>query len=100
MGPPGCFDGLASNRYFEAIIKVVTKTISQGSQPSGHYRRALEQTKYENAKALLLEFERWLSGINESAADSLLEAIEEILSLHRLNYIGLKFFRIFCKKIL
>ena len=34
---------------------------------------------------MLLEFERWLRGINESAADSLLEAIEEILTLHRLK---------------
>lgn len=49
------------------------------------YRRALEQTKYEEAKALLLEFEKWLRGINESAADSLLEAIAEILTLHRLK---------------
>ncbi len=34
---------------------------------------------------MLLEFERWLRGINESAADSLLEALEEILTLHRLK---------------
>lgn len=34
---------------------------------------------------MLLEFERWLRGINESAADSLLEAIEEILTLQRLK---------------
>jgi len=34
---------------------------------------------------LLLEFEQWLRGINESAADSLLEAIEEILTVHRLK---------------
>ncbi len=29
--------------------------------------------------------EKWLRAINESAADSLLEAIEEILTLHRLK---------------
>ena len=29
--------------------------------------------------------ERWLRGINESAADSLLEALEEVLTLHRLK---------------
>ena len=49
------------------------------------FRTALEQTKYKDAKQLLLEFEKWLRGINESAADSLLEAIEEILTLHRLK---------------
>ena len=34
---------------------------------------------------MLLEFEKWLRGINESAADSLLEAAAEILPLHRLK---------------
>ncbi len=33
--------------------------------------------------------EKWLRGINESAADSLMEAIEEILTLHRLKVPGL-----------
>ena len=49
------------------------------------FRTALEQSKYEDARQMLLKFERWLRGINESAADSLLEAIEEILTLHRLK---------------
>ena len=49
------------------------------------FRTALEQTEYKDARQMLLEFERWLRGINESAADSLLEAIEEILTLHRLK---------------
>jgi transposase-like protein len=49
------------------------------------FRRALEQTSYSDAKQMLLSFEQWLRGINESAADSLLEAIEEILTLHRLK---------------
>src|SRR4030067_265100 len=34
---------------------------------------------------MLLEFEKWLRGINESAADSLIEAFEDILTLHRLK---------------
>lgn len=34
---------------------------------------------------MLMEFEKWLRAINASAADSLLEAIEEILTLHRLK---------------
>jgi len=46
---------------------------------------ALEQIRYEDARQMLLEFEKWLRAINASAADSLLEAIEEILTLHRLK---------------
>jgi transposase-like protein len=49
------------------------------------YRTALEQNSYTDAKQMLLVFEKWLRQINESAADSLLEAIEEILTLHRLE---------------
>lgn len=49
------------------------------------FRTALEQTRYEDARGMLLEMEKWLRGINESAADSLLEAMEEILTLHRLK---------------
>jgi transposase-like protein len=49
------------------------------------FRRALGQTSYQDAKQMLISLERWLRGINESAADSLLEAIEEVLTLHRLQ---------------
>lgn len=49
------------------------------------FRTALEQNSYNDAKAMLQDFERWLRGINESAADSLLEAFEELLTLHRLQ---------------
>ena len=49
------------------------------------YRRALELTRYAEARAELVVFEKWLREINESAADSLLEALEEILTLHRLQ---------------
>lgn len=49
------------------------------------YKTALEQNSYEDAYLMLKDFERWLRGINESAADSLLEALEDILTLHRLK---------------
>jgi transposase-like protein len=49
------------------------------------FKTALEQNSYEDAYQMLKEFERWLRGINESAADSLLEAFEDILTLHRLK---------------
>jgi len=53
------------------------------------FKTALEQSSYEDAKKMLQEFERWLRGLNESAADSLLEAFEDILMLHRLKVPGL-----------
>lgn len=49
------------------------------------FRAALEQNSYADAKRMLKEFEQWLSQINESAAESLREAREEILTLHRLK---------------
>jgi putative transposase len=49
------------------------------------FRTALEQTQYKDARQMLKEFEKWLRRINESAADSLMEAIEEILTLHSTN---------------
>ena len=45
------------------------------------FATALEQNSYKDAKKMLQEFERWLRDINESAADSLLEALEEVLEL-------------------
>ncbi len=49
------------------------------------FTTALEQNSHKDAKKMLTEFERWLRGINESAADSLLEAIEDVLTLHKLK---------------
>jgi transposase-like protein len=49
------------------------------------FRTALDQNSYEDARQMLRDMEKWLRGINESAADSLLEAIEEILTLHRMK---------------
>ncbi|HVN22489.1 MAG TPA: IS256 family transposase [Syntrophorhabdales bacterium] len=49
------------------------------------FMRALEQNRYEDAKKMLLDFEKWLRAINESAADSLKEALEEMLTVHRLH---------------
>ena len=46
---------------------------------------ALEQTSYSDARRMLLELEAWLRAKNESAADSLLEAFEELLTIHRLK---------------
>lgn len=46
---------------------------------------ALEQTEYGDAREMLLELEVWLRSKNESAADSLLEAFDELLTVHRLK---------------
>ncbi len=52
------------------------------------FRIALEQSSYDEAKKMLQSFEGWLLKLNESSADSLLEAFEEILTLHRLKITG------------
>jgi transposase-like protein len=49
---------------------------------------ALKQNLYADAKKMLRDLERWLRGINESAADSLNEAFEELLTLHRIKVPG------------
>jgi transposase-like protein len=49
------------------------------------FRIALEQNDYKEAEKLLRELEQWLRAINESAADSLLEAFDDLLTLHRLK---------------
>ncbi|MGH7830288.1 MAG: IS256 family transposase [Candidatus Binatia bacterium] len=49
------------------------------------FRASLEQNSYTDAKRMLKDFEQWLSQLNESAAESLREAREEILTLHRLK---------------
>lgn len=46
---------------------------------------ALQHTKYDDALKALKELEKWLRGINPSAANSLLEALDEILLIHRLE---------------
>jgi len=49
------------------------------------FRQALEQNDYRDAERELRAFQQWLRSINESAADSLQEAFEELLTLHRLK---------------
>jgi transposase-like protein len=55
------------------------------SEAHRRFRLALEQNDYKEAEKLLRELEQWLRAINESAADSLLEAFNELLTLHRLK---------------
>lgn len=49
------------------------------------YTKALALTSYKDAKDELLKLEKWLSEINASAAASQREAMEEILTVHRLK---------------
>ncbi len=46
----------------------------------------LEQNRYEGVKTIFLDFEKCMRAINESAADSLKEALEELLTVHRLHF--------------
>ena len=68
----------------------IQKHLSERYRNEAHRRfmTAIEQNTYEDARGMLLDMEKWLRGINESAADSLMEAIEEILTLHRLKITG------------
>lgn len=52
---------------------------------SEKFTTALNHTSYKDAKAELLKMESWLREINPSAANSLLEGLEEVLTLHRLR---------------
>jgi transposase-like protein len=65
----------------------IQKHLAKPHRKEAHrlYRIALEQESYQDAKAMLEDFEKWLRKKNESAANSLLEALEEILTLHRLQ---------------
>jgi transposase-like protein len=49
------------------------------------FNRAIGMATYEDAKQGLIAFEKWLQGINESAAKSLREAFDELLTLHNIN---------------
>jgi putative transposase len=49
------------------------------------FRVALEQNDFKEAEKMLKDLEQWLRAINESAAASLLEAFNELLTLHRLK---------------
>jgi transposase-like protein len=49
------------------------------------FRQALALKDYSEARKALNELEAWLAEINESAAESLREAKEQLLTLHRLE---------------
>ena len=48
------------------------------------FRRALNHTKYDDAREELLKLRNWLESVNPSAARSLDEAFDEILLVHKL----------------
>jgi transposase-like protein len=49
------------------------------------FDKAISHEKYADAHAELKDLEKWLRGINDSAAESLKEAFDELLTLHRLK---------------
>ena len=69
----------------------IQKHLAKRYRKEAHRRlkTALEQNTYSDAKEMLEDFEKWLRKINESAAESLREAFEELLTLHRLKVPGL-----------
>lgn len=69
----------------------IQKHVPKRYRAEAHRRfmAAIEQNSYEDARGMLEDMKRWLKGINESAADSLQEAIQDILTVHRLKITGL-----------
>ena len=65
----------------------IQKHLPKKYRKQAHIRftQAIALTKYKDAKEELLKFGEWLTEINASAANSLNEAIEEILTVHRLK---------------
>ena len=65
----------------------IQKHLAKAHRKEAHrlFRTALEQESYADAMQMLGDFEKWLRQRNESAANSLLEALDEILTLHRLK---------------
>ena len=49
------------------------------------FRNAIDCYSYEDAKEELTSLEKWLERINPSAADSLTECLEQLLTVHHLN---------------
>lgn len=49
------------------------------------FRRAIDCVQLNDAKRELNALEKWLRRINSSAADSLLEALDEVVTIHRLR---------------
>ena len=49
------------------------------------FKNAIDLNRYDDAKKELRNVERWLDDINPSAAESLREAFEELLTVHRLG---------------
>lgn len=65
----------------------VTSYLSEKEKPKIRQRlqRAYEMPTYEGAKEALTDIHRELLGVNRSAANSLMEGLEETLTLHRLG---------------
>jgi putative transposase len=49
------------------------------------FRNSIDCATYTDAKEELKDLEKWLEGINPSAAESLRECFEELLTIHRLR---------------
>jgi hypothetical protein len=58
-------------------------------EPRQRLKTAWEQTRYADARQMRLELTAWWRTKNESAADSLLKAFEELLTVHRLKVLAL-----------
>lgn len=55
------------------------------SEAKAWFRRAIDCVQLNDAKRELHALEKWLRRINSSAADSLMEALDDLVTLHRLR---------------
>ena len=78
---------LVHQRYAIHKSRNLQRHLAKPYRPEAHRRlmTALEQTSCADARRMLRELEAWLGTKNESAAASLREAFEELVTLHRLK---------------
>ncbi|NGX37607.1 MAG: hypothetical protein K1000chlam2_00764 [Chlamydiae bacterium] len=64
----------------------IQKHLPKKYRPEAHrrFRNSIDCANYEDAKGELSSLEKWLERINPSAAESLRECFEELLTVHRL----------------
>ena len=79
--------GSARSWCTNAVRSTRGETCAKAYRKEAYHKRipALDQMYDADAKDMLLELEAWLRTKNESVADPLLEAFEELLPLQRLN---------------
>ncbi len=85
-GGKGVIKALIYQRCTVHKDRNIQKHLPKKYRPEAHrrFRNSIDCASYEDAKEELLSLEKWLERINPSAAESLRECPEELLTVHRL----------------